>query len=351
MSALEGVRSRLEPDRRLLYAVLLGSALLFPLAFANNSYAMFIGSTFLVAALYGVAYDLLYGYTGLLSLGHAVFFGVGAYAVVFAIREFNLGLLMALVAALVVTALVAVLLGVILRISHLIHAFVIITILVALIVELWASSASELTGGTDGLNLVISEAGLFGAVPFQPYDPVTRYYLVGAFLLLSFFVLYRLVNSPVGLVFEMIRENEERARTLGYNVKAYKYLAFVVSGAFTGLAGALETYVVGHVSASQFSIFVSADPLVYTLIGGRGTLVGPIIGAGIVTIASDQIRSITDAWPLFVGLILITVAVVEPEGIMGLRERVSGAEVFDRFRGTPDDADTVTSDGGEPNDK
>jgi branched-chain amino acid transport system permease protein len=280
-----------------------------------GSYGVFLGTSILVLAIYGVAYDVAYGYAGLLSFGHAVFFGVGAYAAAFAVADAGLGGAPALVAA-VVAGLVAV------RVPE--NGFVILTIIAVLVFNLVAVSWSGLTGGTDGFTVFAPSLG-----PLALSDPTTNFYVTLGLLGLVLAGLSVLVRSEVGLVFRLVRENERRAELLGYDVRRYKLAALVVSGALTGLAGGLEAFVFGYVNASNFALTVSADPLVYTLIGGRGTLVGPIVGAVALGVAEELLRDATDAYPLFVGAVLIAVVVVEREGVLGayrrLRDR-SGAD-------------------------
>ncbi|PSQ63009.1 MAG: hypothetical protein BRD21_03880 [Halobacteriales archaeon SW_8_66_22] len=135
--------------------------------------------------------------------------------------------------------------------------------------------------------------------------------------------MYRLVNSSVGLVFRMIRENEQRAEMLGYNVTVYKMIAFIASGAFAGVAGALAVYVNGFVDASRFSLIVAGDAIIFTMLGGRATLIGGVIGAVLIEGTSNYVSQLTDAYPLIVGLLLLVTVVVEPDGLIGLWKRLT----------------------------
>lgn len=312
-----------------VWITLAAIAVVFP--FIAADFMLFLAATILALGLYGASFDLLYGYTGLLSFGHAVFFGVGAYAATFAIMDYGQGVFVGLIAGFVVTALVAIGLGLIaIRVSS--HGFVIVTILITLIASLIAVSFASITGGTDGLSVVIPEITIPGLGQFSMYDPLFRYFFVLAVVVASLLVMYRLVNSPVGLVFRMIRNNEQRARMLGYNVRIYKLVAFSASGAFAGLAGVLNMYITGFVSASQFSLIVSGNAIIYTLVGGRATLIGAIFGALLIEGASVYISELTEAYPLFIGGLLLVVVLFEPEGLTGMlsrvRERLRGAGVM-----------------------
>lgn len=320
-------------------------AVVFP--FTAGDFLLFLAASILALGLYGAAFDLLYGYTGLLSFGHAVFFGVGAYAATFAITDYGQGVFVGLLAGFVATALVAIGLGLIaIRVSS--HGFVIVTILIALIANLAAVSLTSITGGTDGLSVVIPEISLPGLGTFSMFDPMFRYFFTLAVVVASLLVMYRLVNSPVGLVFRMIRDNEQRARMLGYNVTTYKLAAFSASGAFAGLAGVLSTYITGFVSASEFSLIVSGDAIIYTLVGGRATLLGAIFGAVLIEGASNYVSELTDAYPLIIGGLLLVVVLFEPEGLAGIlsraRDRIGESDALPGTSGSDSSTDDLGTD-------
>ncbi|MFB6172366.1 MAG: branched-chain amino acid ABC transporter permease [Haloarculaceae archaeon] len=308
------------------WAVALLAAAAAPLVL--GPFGLYLAASILALGLFGAAFDLLYGYTGQLSIGHSVFFGVGAYAATLALRTLGGGPLVGLLAALVAGSVAAVVLGVVaVRVAS--HGFVIVTILLALVAHLAATTWTGLTGGTDGLTVLVPPLRL-GGLSVSLVDPLGRYYFVLAVLAVSLAVLRRLAASQVGLAFRLVRENERRARAVGYNVAAYKLAAFVVSGAFAALAGALSTYVAGFVSADDFALVVSGDPIIYTLVGGRATLVGAVLGAALVEGSANAVSELTDAYPLFVGALLVAVVVLEPEGLLGLARRVRDA-VRDRI--------------------
>lgn len=287
-----------------------------------DPFGLFLAATIFALGLYGAAFDLLYGYTGLLSFGHSVFFGVGAYAATLAIIDGGVGTVPALGVAFLAAMVVALGLGLVaIRVTS--HGFVIVTILIALVAHLVATTWTSVTGGTDGRTVVVPPISLPGIGTFDLVDPVVRYYFVLAVLVLSLSLMYRLVESPVGLTFRLVRDNERRARLLGYNVTGYKLVAFGVSGAFAGLAGALSMTVAGFVSASDFSIIVAGDPIIFTLVGGRGTLVGAVLGAGLVQVAANSISEVTTAYPLFIGALLVLTVVLEPAGLVGVGRRAA----------------------------
>ena len=282
-----------------------------------GGYGLYLAALITTAAIYGVAYDLAYGYTGLLSFGHAVFFGTGAYAAALAVRDLGTGGLAAIVLGLLAATVVALAVGVVtVRVSE--NGFVILTIIFVLLANLAAVAFSSVTGGTDGFTVVFPS--LAGVV--DPFDPAARYYVVLVALGLTLVVLRQLVASPVGLAFRMIDDNERRARLLGYDTARYRLAAFGISGGFSGLAGALDAMVVGYVSAANFSVEASADPLVFALVGGRGTLIGPVIGAVVVEGFAEGVRGLSSIYPLLVGTLLVVVVVTEREGLLGVLARL-----------------------------
>ncbi|WP_332900276.1 MULTISPECIES: branched-chain amino acid ABC transporter permease [unclassified Haladaptatus] len=319
MSTAVSTAGRTLKPRHAIWVLLLIAAAIVP--FVAGEFGLFLGASILALGLYGASFDLLYGYTGLLSFGHSVFFGVGAYAATFAINDYAIGAITSLLIAFIITGIVAIGLGLIaVRVSS--HGFVIVTILLALIAHLAASSLTGLTGGTDGLTVLVPMVNLPVLGEFTLFDPMFRYYFTLVVLVVSLFLMYRVTTSPVGLAYRMIRENEKRARLLGYNVTLYKLSAFMLSGAFAGLAGALSMYISGFVSASEFSLTVSGDAIIFTLIGGRGTLIGAVVGAALIELVANQVSELTDAYPLFIGVLLVTTVILEPEGLLGLLKRV-----------------------------
>jgi branched-chain amino acid transport system permease protein len=303
-----------------------------------GDFLLFLAASALALGLYGASFDLLYGYTGLLSFGHSVFFGAGAYAATFALNDFGQGVFVGLIAAFLLTALVAVGLGIIaVRVKS--HGFVIVTILIALIAQLLAETFTDVTGGTDGLIVSVPPVRLPGLGEFTFFDPLFVYYFTLVVLVVSLLFMYRLVNSRMGLVFRMIRENEQRARMLGYDVTIYKMVAFIASGAFAGVAGVLAMYINGFVDASQFSLIVAGDAIIFTMLGGRATLVGAVIGAVLIEGSSSYVSQLTDAYPLIIGLLLLVTVVAEPDGLVGLWNRLR-----DRFTGTDASAQEVAAD-------
>lgn len=274
----------------------------------------------LIWALFALAFDLLYGYTGMLSFGQATFFGFGSYAVTLGVLRWELGLWPALLLGVGVSAMVAGVVGFFaVRIRG--HYFVIITVVFSLIFFFWALNWSWLTGGDDGLSFTVPGLVL-GPWELSLYDPVTNYYFVLGVAVAVFLFARRLVQSPLGKVFVGIRENEDRARLLGYDVERFKLLVFVIAGALSGLAGALYSVTFRYANARLMHWTVSGDAVVWTLVGGAGSLVGPVLGTGLLVVFTDYVSAWMEDYKIIIGAVIVLVVMAAPQGIVGLiRER------------------------------
>lgn len=261
----------------LAFGLIVSTLIALPL-FVDLYYQTFL-TEILVWVLFAISFDLIFGYTGLLSFGQALFFGLGGYAVAIPILKLGLGTGTGLLFSVLIPALIAVFVGYFsVKLSG-IH-FVIITIIFALIGSTLGETWTWLTGGADGL--VFAAAPIhFGFFRLDLMDIRSTYYLVLAVVALSYLFLRRMVQSPLGKVFVAIRENEERARLIGYNVRRHKLLSFVIAGGLSGLAGGLYSLSLKYASATFLHWSVSGHAVVYTIVGGGGTLIGPVLGAGL----------------------------------------------------------------------
>lgn len=274
----------------------------------------------LIWGLFAIAFDLLYGYTGMLSFGQATFFGFGSYALTLAILRGGTGLWVALLLSLVASTVAAALIGfVAVRVRG--HYFVIITVIFSLVFFFWALNWSWLTGGDDGLSIKVP-ALLLGWWEVSLYDPVANYYFVLAFCAVAFLLCRRLVHSPLGRIFVCIRENEERARLLGYHVERFKLLAFIISGTLSGLAGALYSLTFRYANAGLMHWTVSGEAVVWTLVGGAGSLVGPVLGAGLLVTFTDYVSAWIENYKIIIGVVIVLMVLAAPQGIVGvIRDR------------------------------
>jgi branched-chain amino acid transport system permease protein len=195
--------------------------------------------------------------------------------------------------------------------------FVIITIIFAIIGNIIGETWTSFTGGSDGLTFSPRPFRL-GLFQINLMDIKGNYYFVLGVVALSYLFLRRMVQSPLGKVFISIRENEERARLIGYNVQRYKLIAFIIAGGLSGLAGGLYSLTLKYTSASYLHWSVSGHAVVYTIVGGMGTLIGPVLGAGIVMSLEHYLINILQATDLVVGIVLVFMVLMAPKGLVGL---------------------------------
>jgi branched-chain amino acid transport system permease protein len=283
------------------------------LPFAHVRYLTSTLTEVLIFALFAMSLGLLVGYAGLVSLGHAAFFGTAAYAVALVSMRVSPALLITLPAGVAVGTLAALGIGVFALRATGVY-FLMLTLAFAQMAYAVAHQWSWLTGGTNGLSGIprptIPGVDLGGAVPF--------YYLVllvvgGAALLLR-----RIVGSPFGAALIGVRENEPRMRAMGFDTFRLKLAAFVLAGAAAALSGALYAYYNGFVSPDELYWTRSGEVLVMVLLGGAGTLIGPAVGAGVVLILQNLASSVTERWTMILGAAFILVVLVAPSGLAGL---------------------------------
>ncbi len=298
-----------------------GALTLAVLPLALTSYQLGLLTKMLIFAVFAMSLDLILGYAGLPSLGHAAYFGVGAYTVaLLALRvrdNFWLDFAAGLAAASVTAALFG-LLALRAQGSYLLM----ITLALAQVVWGIAFGWRWLTGGDDGLPGVPRPAA---GLPWSLADGLRFYYFVLVVFLLALGALWVIVRSPFGQALVGIRESERRMEVLGYNTWLYKYVAFVLAGAFAGLAGNLFVYYNGFVSPAYLSIVFSAMALIMVILGGAGTLLGPALGSAAIVFLENVISAATQRWLLVLGLIYVAVTLFTPSGLVGLfRGRAAG---------------------------
>ena len=275
----------------------------------------------LIWGLLAMSSDILIGYTGMVSFGHSAFFGLGMYgaaAALLTVRPPNLWLALAygLVAAAVVAAFVAYF-STRLRDIY----FAITTLVFSQIFYVIIFTWTEVTGGENGLTFrqpALGVPGLF-AIPFTP---VTLHWFVVAIVTISYLLLRRITQSPFGMVLQSIRENEPRTRAIGYAVERYKIVAVMLSGVFAGLAGVLYA-VQNKFAAPDFVFFlISGEVVIFNVLGGMGTLVGPIAGAAFFLILRETFsRFWTEFYLIPVGVIFTLMVIFVPQGLLGFARR------------------------------
>jgi branched-chain amino acid transport system permease protein len=271
----------------------------------------------MVLATYALGYNVLLGYTGLMSLGHAMFFASGLYGTGLGVYYLGLGPIEALVAGLAASVLLALVIGSLsLRTTGV--AFLIVTMLFAQVCFLATLYFNTVTGGDQGLVLTgrLRPIALGGA-SIALSLPAAKYNLAWLLFTGALLVSVWMVRSPIGRVWIGIRENEERTRMLGYDPFAYKLLAVLASAAISGLAGGMYALLFSYVGSSFASVLYSIYPLLWTLLGGVGTVIGPLIGTGLMTYLIDVTSGITSSYLFLVGIVLVVLVIRLPQGIMG----------------------------------
>ncbi|MBS0315557.1 MAG: branched-chain amino acid ABC transporter permease [Proteobacteria bacterium] len=293
---------------RIAYVVLL---ILLAIAPWLGVYPIFV-MKFLCFALFACALNLLLGYTGLLSFGHAALFGMAAYVCGWVTTALHWPPLAGLLAGMVTSALIGLVMGAVSIRRQGIY-FAMITLAMAQIVFFFCLQA-RFTGGEDGLQGV-PRGTLLGVLPLNGN---VMYYFVAAVFVLAYLAIMRIVHSPFGQVLKMIRENEPRAISLGYRVDRYKLLAFVLSAALSGLAGSMKTLVMGFATLSDVHWSMSGEVILMTLVGGVGTFFGPVLGAGIVGTVQDQLADKVGSWvTVIIGAIFVLCVLAFRRGIVG----------------------------------
>ena len=306
------------------YGLLLVALVLAP---CFGAYPVFV-MKLLCFALFASAFNLLLGFTGLLSFGHAAFLGGSAYVAGHAIKVWGLTPELGLIAGTLVGALLGWLFGV-LAIRRQGIYFAMITLALAQMMFFVALQA-RFTGGEDGLQGV-PRGKLFGLVDLS--DDLTMYYVALAVCVLAFLLIVRTVHSPFGQVLKGIKENEPRALSLGYDVSRFKLLAFVISAALSGLAGSLKTLVLGFATLSDVHWTASGQVVLMTLVGGLGTLSGPLVGSAVVVLLENKLgefgsllaritsiewfNTLGESVTMVTGLIFVVCVLAFRKGIMG----------------------------------
>ncbi|HLF21686.1 MAG TPA: branched-chain amino acid ABC transporter permease [Aestuariivirga sp.] len=296
--------------------------MLFALQFAAGDYLRLSLTRIMLLAIFAMGYNLLYGYTGLLSLGHAMFFAAGLYVAALGTTLVGLSAPTAFIAAIAAGALFSLLIGIVaLRASGV--AFMIVTLMFSQAAFLTVLYFGNYTRGDEGI--VIPETirrFTIAGLPVDLTDPVTRYNLALVLLTLAMAACLAIVKSPIGRVLIAIRENEQRTAMLGYDVTRYKLFALVVSGTLSALSGAAYALMFAYAGSTLASIQYSIHPLLWTLLGGAATVLGPLLGTALMFGLVDLASGFTNANLLAVGVVLIALVLFFPKGILGtIRDR------------------------------
>jgi branched-chain amino acid transport system permease protein len=293
-------------------------AVLFLLQFVLPAYHHTNFTSIMVLATYGIGYNILIGYTGLLSLGHAMFFAAGLYAAGLSVHYFSIDPVSAFIFGAAAGLAFATGVGLIaLRTAGV--SFMIVTMMFSQACFLLILYFNDVTRGDEGI--VLSEAAR-QIGPFSLIDPTVRYNLALALFAGALILCFVLIRSRVGRVLIAIRENEERVKMLGYHTFRYKLLALALSGLLSGAAGAAYALMFGYVGATFASIEYSIYALLWVLLGGSGTILGPLVGALLMFYLVEWTGEVTESYRIVVGAALVLLTLFFPKGILGtLREK------------------------------
>ncbi len=293
-----------------------GAIALMSLPLALSEFWIFIAIEVLAFSLYAVSFNVLLGYGGMLSFGHAAFFGVGGYAAALLVKKAGLspGLAFALLplAAMAAAAAFAVLIGFFsVRRSGI--YFAMLTFAFQMLLYTIALKATALTGGDDGMT------GL--KPPGVLAQPLAYYYFALFVVSAALYVLFRVVSSPFGYTLRAMRSNARRVQYIGVDVRAHQLAAFVITGAFAGLAGGIFALSSGNVFPGWLNWTASATPVVMAVLGGVHSFLGPAIGAAVYVVLEVLISGRTEYWPLAMGVIILVLVLLMPTGLTGLLQR------------------------------
>jgi len=318
MSEMGTKRRSTHPMKIVALLIVVACLTLFPFVVTNRFYISLVNEM-LIYGLLAMSLDVLLGYTGLLSFMHNAYLGLGAYVVgLFLIHVAPSSLWLALLAGVVVTSVIALPVGwVQVRTGGL--AFALLTLAFGMMFYTIVWKWYSLTGGDDGLmGVPHPDIQVLGITLGNSGNPTTMFLFSLCIVFICFLLTWRIIHSPFGAVLEAIRENEERASFVGINVRRYKLYGWMYACMLAGVSGGLFILYRGYIGPTTMSAFAGAGVLMMVLVGGMGSLWGPIVGAGIFIFMQDYISTMTEHWELFVGLVVIILVLFLPRGFIGL---------------------------------
>jgi branched-chain amino acid transport system permease protein len=272
-----------------------------------------LATEILIWAIFGIGFNLLLGYTGVLSFGHSAYFGMGAYGMGLALRYWHVGVLGGLAVGIVSSMLLACVIGVLAIRSRGVYFAMISLAFGQMLYFLALSPLKHITRGEDGLTH-IPQVDLFF---ISLHKPRPIYFFILAITVAILYLTWRILQSPFGKLLRAFRENEERAKACGYNTALVKFFTLLLSAFYSGLAGGLNTLYLNYVPLATLFWFTSGTIVMMTILGGKGTFLGPLVGAAVFLFLQNTISLFTPRWELFVGTIFVVIILVFPGGIIG----------------------------------
>ena len=317
-TTIPGIKKELQLLNLIAIILILGGLVLFPFVSGNRFYISLINEM-MIYGLLALSLDVLLGYTGLLSFMHNAYLGISAYAVgLFLIHISPTSLWLACFAGILFTSLVALPVGwVQVRTGGL--AFALLTMAFGMMFHTIVWKWYGVTGGDDGLmGMPNPDLHLFGWVIGNTGDPRVMYLFTLFVVTLCYFLTRRIINSPFGAVLEAIRENEDRAAFIGFNVRRYKLFGWMLACILASIAGALFILYKGYIGPSTMTAFAGAGILMMVLLGGMGSLWGSFAGAVMFIYLQDYLSTMTEHWEIYLGLVVIFLVLFLPTGFVGL---------------------------------
>jgi branched-chain amino acid transport system permease protein len=270
----------------------------------------------LIFGLFAMGFNLLFGYMGLLSFGHAAFLGIGSYLTGIGIVHYGLGWGSAILIGVIGAAIGGLIMGFLAIRTRGIY-FSMVTLALGQIVYYVFYKAESLTGGENGLRGVRVDSFNILGIPVDFLNPMVKYYIILFFVVIAIWLISRILNSPLGAVMEAIRENEKRAAACGFDVARTKLLVFVLSAAICGLAGSLRALHLSIVPIDSLHYLQSGQAVMMSILGGMGTFFGPFVGAAVMLYLEDVVTTFTKHWMAVVGLVFMFFVLFFPKGIWG----------------------------------
>jgi branched-chain amino acid transport system permease protein len=293
--------------------ILVSVTLLLAIVFPHIAPYIALASEILIFALFAMAYDLMLGYAGMLSFGHAAFFGLGAYSTGLILKNLYPSVPLALLGGVIASSLAGFIIG-FLSIRRRGIYFTMVTLAFAQMFYFIAFKWTGLTGGDDGLQRV--PRPWLGPINLQ--SQIIFYYFLLFSVIICAVILVRIVNSPFGRTLQAQRENRNRAMSIGYDVDKFKLMAVILSAFFSGLAGGFYALLLNFVPLSSLHWTTSGDVVVMTITGGMGTLFGPVLGAVGIILLRDIISNYTESWTFIMGVLFMAAVLGFRGGLIGI---------------------------------